>query len=95
MKETSIFPKWFKDVLFGIGALYVFQIIRNAFAKDVPLFALSYPIILFIILQYEKNPEGKGKSGKGEYFLSISLFIISIFTLILLIIKNILIMLEA
>ena len=85
MKTESAFPNWFKNVLIGIGVLSLFEIVRDDFAEYVQSFTLIYPIILLIILLSEGAHSAEENSGKGKYYLNISLSIISFFTLILLV----------
>jgi tetratricopeptide (TPR) repeat protein len=68
----------------GIGVYSLLIFINSEFSKHIPFIALSYPIILLVILQYEKHPDEKGQ-GKGIYFFNISLSIIAFLILILLI----------
>jgi tetratricopeptide (TPR) repeat protein len=84
MKEESSFPTWTKNTLMGIGAYSLLLFINTELSKYIPFVALIYPIILLVILQYEKHSEEKGQ-GKGIYFYNISLSIIAFLTIILLI----------
>ena len=85
MKKENSFPNWFKNSLIAIGVLSLFEIVRDDFAEYVPQFALLFPIfLLFILLSTRASSEGES-SGKGKYYLNISLCIIGFFTLILLV----------
>ena len=84
MKKTNSFPDWFKNILIGFGTYCLLYIVSSYFAKHVPIIALTYPIVLFFLLNSENNVSENWDTNRAKHFLNISLSIIGFFTLILL-----------
>jgi tetratricopeptide (TPR) repeat protein len=85
MKGESSFPNWFKNTFIIIGVLALFHVVRDNFEQYVRYVVFCYPLILFLILQFEKYPEEKGHSQNAQHYFNISLSIVGFFTLIMLV----------